>query len=408
MSDQETTLKRGLSLPLLIFYGVGTVLGSGVYILTGKIAGEAGMLAPFAFMVAALIAGFTGFSYAELSSRYPESAGEVTYVRKAFDTRWLSTVMGYMIIITATLSTATVARGFVGYFHVFWELNYVWIILGLNLVLGAMAIWGITQAALLITVITIVESLGIVFFIVVAGDNLADLPARAGEMVPGFELEAWHGVMGGAFLAFFTFIGFENLVNEAEEVKNPRKNLPIAIIFTLIVLTIVYMLVSMISVLAMPPEQLAEADAPLSAILGQYNSTYPIVISVICLVASVNGSLVQTVMGSRVLYGMSKQGLAPKIFSTVNAKTRTPIYATLPFVVLTTILAFSGSVKDLASYTDYIIITLFAVVNFSLLKIKWNPTNQVAGAFKVPIWVPMVGFLLCLVFLIVYTTIELL
>ena len=113
-NSDQSELKRGLSLPLLIFYGVGTVLGSGVYILTGKIAGEAGMYAPVAFLVAAIIAGLSGFSYAELSSRMPESAGEVAYAKKAFKKPILSGLIGYLLVFSAVLSTATVARGFVG------------------------------------------------------------------------------------------------------------------------------------------------------------------------------------------------------------------------------------------------------------------------------------------------------
>lgn len=132
----EHQLKRGLSLSLLIFYGVGTVLGSGVYILTGKIAGEAGIYAPFSFVIAAVIAGLTGFSYAELSSRMPENAGEVAYLKKAFNRNWLAATIGYLLILTAILSTATMARGFASYLHVFIELPPSLVIVVVTLLLG--------------------------------------------------------------------------------------------------------------------------------------------------------------------------------------------------------------------------------------------------------------------------------
>jgi APA family basic amino acid/polyamine antiporter len=402
----EHQLKRGLNLPLLIFYGVGTVLGSGVYILTGKIAGEAGMYAPISFIIAAIIAGLTGFSYAELSSRMPESAGEVAYLKKAFNRNWLAGLIGYLLIFTAILSTATMARGFVGYLHVFVELPPSLVIILVTLVLGGIALWGITQSAWLIMIITILEVLGIVFFIGVTGHHLGDIPERAHELMPPLEFTAWAGIMGGAFLAFFTFIGFEDLVNEAEEAKNPRRNLPIAIIFTMIMLTVIYLLVALLAVLAMPPEELATDKAPLSTILGQYHSSFPFILSFISLISSLNGGLVQTVMGSRILYGMSKKKMAPEFFKAVHPKTKTPIKATLPIIAFIILLALLGNIGGLAALTDYVIITVFALVNLSLFSIKLRKTDPVAS-FRVPIWVPLLGFVLCTGFLIMFSYLEL-
>lgn len=402
----EHQLKRGLSLSLLIFYGVGTVLGSGVYILTGKIAGEAGMYAPFSFIIAAVIAGLTGFSYAELSSRMPESAGEVAYLKKAFNRNWLAATIGYLLILTAILSTATMARGFVGYLHVFIELPPSLVIVLVTLLLGGIALWGITQSAWLIMIITILEVLGIIFFIGVTGHHLGDIPERAAELIPPFEFSAWVGIMGGAFLAFFTFIGFEDLVNEAEEAKNPRRNLPIAIIVTMVLLTIIYLLVALLAVLAMPPADLASDKAPLSTILGQYHASFPFILSFISLISSLNGGLVQTVMGSRILYGMSKKKLAPPVFKEVHPKTKTPIKATLPIIGLIILLALVGNIGSLAALTDYVIITVFALVNLSLCSLKFSKRGPMAS-FKVPFWVPLLGFILCTGFLIIFSYLEL-
>jgi len=402
--QQEVTLKRGLSLPLLIFYGVGTVLGSGVYILTGKIAGEAGMFAPLSFVLASIIAGFTGFSYAELTSRFPQSAGEVVYVKEAFHTKRFSTMIGYLIVLSAILSTATVSRGFVGYLHVFVETPELLTIILLNILIAVIALWGILESAILIMVITIIEIVGIIFFVGVAGHHLGDIPQRLPELLPSTDIADWRGIVGGAFLAFFTFIGFEDLVNEAEESKNPKRDLPIAIIFTLIMLTLVYLLVSLIAVLALPPAALAESKAPLSDILGQYNSSYPYIISLICLVASLNGTIVQVVMGSRVLYGMSKQSLAPKFLATLNPTTRTPVYATVLMIVFICLLALWSDLKALASYTDYVLIFVFMIVNLSLWWIKRKDTKR--APFTVPQWVPLVGFVLCALFLVGYTYFE--
>jgi len=129
---------------MLIFYGVGTILGLGIYVLLGKIAGEAGMMAPFSFLFAALIAAFTGISYGELSARIPKSAGEVNYVHRAFNQKYLSMLVGWLIILSAIVSTATVVNGYVGYVHVFVEIPDYLIISGMILILGSIAIWGIS------------------------------------------------------------------------------------------------------------------------------------------------------------------------------------------------------------------------------------------------------------------------
>ena len=157
LKTEKTSLKRSLSLPMLIFYGVGTILGLGIYVLLGKIAGEAGMMAPFSFLFAATIAAFTGISYGELSARIPKSAGEVNYVDAAFNRRSLSMLVGWLIILSAIVSTATVVNGYVGYVHVFVEIPDYLIISGIVVLLGAVAIWGITESAIMIIVITSIE-----------------------------------------------------------------------------------------------------------------------------------------------------------------------------------------------------------------------------------------------------------
>jgi len=177
-------LKRSLNLPMLVFYGTGTILGLGIYVLLGKVVGAAGMLAPLAFLVAALIAGLTGLSYGELSARIPKSAGEVNYVDHAFGVRHLSMGVGWLIIISAIISTSTVVNGYVGYVHVFIELPPWLIIAGITLVLGGVGAWGITESAWTITTITIIEFAGLVVVIAVASDNLAAFPQRWREFLP--------------------------------------------------------------------------------------------------------------------------------------------------------------------------------------------------------------------------------
>lgn len=394
---ETTELRRSLGLPLLVFYGTGTILGLGIYVLLGEVAGAAGMLAPLAFVLAAVIATFTGLSYGELSSRIPKSAGEVNYAHEAFGRRWLSSSIGWLIVISALVSTATVVNGYVGYVHEFVEMPRWLVICLITGLLGGIAAWGITQSAVTITVITLVEVLGLFVVIALAADNLAELPARwrellpgAGDRGPGTEAAM---LTAGSFIALFTFIGFEDMVNVAEESRNPERDMPRAIVISLVILTVLYVVVATIAVLGLAPEELAESDAPLADILRRKGEHYPEIISGIGLIAIVNGVLVQLVMGSRVLYGMAEKRMAPRAFRRVHPRTRTPLLATGLVTGAVLVLALSFDLGQLARATNYVLLAVFAVVNLSLWRIKRRDPAPAHGRTW-PIAVPIIGFIL--------------
>jgi len=405
---ETTRLKRSLGLYMLIFYGVGTILGLGIYVLLGKIAGEAGMLAPFSFLIAALIATFTGISYGELSARIPKSAGEVNYVDEAFGRKYLSMLVGWLIILSAIVSTATVVNGYVGYVHVFVEIPDYIIISAIILILGGIAIWGISESAVTITIITTIEIIGILLVIFLAGDNLQAFPERWPEMVPGFNGADWTHIMLGAFLAFFTFIGFQDMVNVAEEAKNPKQDMPRAIIISLAILTFLYLLVSTIAGLGLTPEELDNSDAPLADVLAKEGEHYPQIISGISLIAIINGVLVQIVMIARVLYGMAEKDMAPQLFGKVNKTTRTPVWSTILSAIVILVLALLFDLESLADATNYILIIVFLMINLSLWVIKRRRDKHPEGVRTYPIAVPIVGFFLNLVVLViqVYNTVS--
>ncbi len=392
-SDETKGLKRSLSLSMLIFYGVGTILGLGIYVLLGKIAGEAGMMAPFSFLFAALIAAFTGLSYGELSARIPKSAGEVNYVDRAFNQKYLSMLVGWLIVLSAIVSTATVVNGYVGYVHVFVEIPDYLIISGIIVILGGIAIWGISESAVTITIITMIEIIGILLVVFIAGDNLTALPDRWQEIVPGFNLADWKHIMLGAFLAFFTFIGFQDMVNVAEEAKNPERDMPRAIIISLAILTLLYLLVSTIAGLGLTPEELDQSEAPLADVLAKEGSGYPKIISGISLVAIINGVLVQIVMIARVLYGMAEKKMAPQLFGRINPTTRTPVWSTITSTVVILVLALLFNLESLAEATNYILLTVFLMINLALWVIK-RREKAPEEISTYPLAVPITGFFL--------------
>ena len=170
---QAAELKRTLSLAQLVLYGLGTILGAGIYVLVGKVASLAGPYVPVAFLVAALLTVFTGLSYAELAARYPRSAGEAVYVQEGFHRRALSLLVGFLLILTGMVSSATIVNGFVGYLHVFVTVPDWLVITLLVLLLGALAAWGISESVMAASLITLIEVGGLILVILVAGNSLA-------------------------------------------------------------------------------------------------------------------------------------------------------------------------------------------------------------------------------------------
>lgn len=393
------TLRRSLTLPLLTFYGLGTIVGAGIYVLIGAVAGKAGIFAPISFVLAAVIAGFTAFSYAELSSRLPRSAGEAVYMQEAFQRRWLSRLTGWSVVTIGIISSATIANGFVGYLQVFVSIPDWLAITALVLSLGLIAAWGIRESVWLATLITLIELGGLCYVVLMSGDALMTLPSRWPELIPSLDGLVWSGILVGAFLAFYAFIGFEDMVNVAEEVNDAPRTLPRAIILALVVSSSFYLLIALVAVLALPVEQLAASDAPLAAVVASSGHNHSLLISAISIVAVVNGAMIQIIMASRVLYGMGNTQLAPAVLATVHPRTRTPVTATGLVVLLVLTLALWLPLVTLAQLTSMVTLIVFIGVNLALIALKRR--GDPASAFiNTPPWVPWTGVSLCLIFLI--------
>ena len=389
-TPSKPSLRRAIGLPTFVLYGVGNIIGAGIYVLVGKVAGEAGMLAPFAFLLAAFIAVFTGLSYGELSARYPVSAGEAVYIERAFGRRQLSIAVGLLIAAAGLVSAATMARGFVGYFNVFVDVSAWMVIVPFVAVLTLVASRGIAASAGVAALLTLIEVGGLVWIIGVAGPNLpalADLPAP--QILP-LNAAAWQGVLAGAFLAFFAFIGFEDMVNIAEEVKRPERTLPLGIVLAFIVSTILYLAVALVSIATLTTAELAASEAPLADVYATATQSAPTLISVIGLVAVINGALIQIIMAARIFYGMSVNGWLPGFLGHVSAGTRTPILATAIAGVVVLLFALALPIISLARSTSLMVLIVFTLINVSLIRIKRRHTPP-AGVRLLPMWVPVFG-----------------
>jgi amino acid transporter len=400
---ETTTLNRSLSLPLITFYGLGTIIGAGIYVLIGVVASKAGMFSPLAFLLAAFIAGFTAFSYAELTSRLPRSAGEAVYFQEAFGKRWLSSAIGWSVVAIGLVSAATIANGFVGYLGIFIQTPDWLAITCLVISLGLIAAIGISQSVWIATVITLIEIGGLIYVLVVAGDNFGQLPERLPELIPSFDASTWNGIFIGAFLAFYAFIGFEDMVNVAEEVKDAPRTLPKAIILALVISTILYLAIALVAVLALPINDLASSNAPLALIVensvNAISNKPTLFISAISLIAVVNGALIQIIMASRVLYGMGNTGLASHKFAKIHPRTQTPLFSTGLTVFAVLVLALWLPLVTLAQITSFITLAIFAGVNLALIKLKLR-TPIISRVVHYPLWVPIMGATLSILFLL--------
>lgn len=406
MNSQQVRLRRALSLPLVTFYGLGTILGAGIYVLVGEVAGAAGMFAPLAFLVAAVVAAFTAFTYAELSARHPLSGAEAVYVQEGLGRRELSTLVGLLIVFSGLVSSATLVNGFVGYLGVFIELPEILVICLVVLSLGVLAFWGILESVSVAAVATIIEIAGLILIIAVSGSSFATLPERLPELIPPMQSNAWWGIAMGAFLAFYAFIGFEDMVNVSEEVKDPQRTMPRAIILALVVSTALYFVVVTAAVLTLPQSTLSESDAPLAALFENATGKRPTIIALISLFAVINGALIQMIMASRMLYGMGRAGWLPERLGSVGERTRTPVIATVTIVIGVFLFALWLPLVTLAKLTSFAILVVFILVNLALIRIK--RTQQTPAGIRVyPIWIPYGGMSLA-VLLLVFQTLSVL
>lgn len=397
----QPKLARSLNLPLAVLFGLGVTIGAGIYVLIGATAGRAGMHAPLAFVLAALVMAPTAASIAEFASRMPVSAGEAAYVEAGFNSKSVSRIVGLMVIAVGIISAAAISRGSSGYIAELLPWPSEVLTFGVVTLMGVIAAWGILQSVSIAAVMTLIELAGLVLVVIVGATRSPDLVTRLPEIWTGLgSSAAVAGLLSASLLAFFAFIGFESLANIAEEIERPQRTLPLAIGLTLIISTVFYMLVVWVAVISVPSAELATAKAPLSLVFERVTGASPVLITVIAIVATINGIIAQMIMASRVIYGMAERRLLPEALARIHPTTRTPVTATAIVVALVLVLAVGLPLERLATYTSILTLLVFALVNAALVLVKWRGDPMPDGAFSIPIAIPIAGCGLCSVLLI--------
>jgi len=387
---EKEKLSREVGLLSLLLYGLGNILGAGIYVLIGKVAGIAGYFSVFSFLLACVIALLTALSYMELVSRYPVSAGVAVYIQEGIGSRRLSIAVGLLIALAGLVSSATLINGFVGYLNQFVDINAELSMILLIIVLVSISIKGIKASVIFAATLTLIEVFGLLLIIYYGFDGVIHVKISLREFVPSFDFSHISMIVLGAFLAFYAFIGFEDMVNIAEEVKEPAKTFPLAIVLALAISTLLYILVLLVAFDTLSLDALKNSTAPFADIYQKLTGKDPVLISIIGMFAVINGALIQIIMASRIVYGMSVRGWFPIYFSKVSPKTKTPVRSTLLVGVITAALAVLFDIVSLASFSSMLILIVFTLVNVSLIKIK-SLTTQPQGIIKIPVWIPWSG-----------------
>ena len=387
-----TELKRAIGRNALLLFVLGDVLGAGIYVLVGQVAGEVGGAVWAPFLVALVLALFTACSYAELVTKYPGAGGAALYVNRAFRQPFVTFMVMFAVMLSGVTSASTLARAFAGdYLNALVSVPTLLAALVFIVAVSLVNARGISQSVRVNIVLTLVELGGLVLIMVVGVAALLDGHGDTSRAVhfEGGEPVVW-SVLGGATLAFYALIGFEDSVNVSEEARDPRRHYPRALFGALALAGLIYVSIAVVASMAVPAATLADSSGPLLEVVqvGPLAVSTK-VFSAIALLAVSNGALINMIMASRLLYGMSKEGIVPHAFGFIGERGRTPLAAIAFTAVLAAVLITVGDLSSLASTTVLLLLLVFATVNVSVLVLRRDEAGH--DHFRTPRAFPLLG-----------------
>ncbi|EID80377.1 MULTISPECIES: APC family permease [Rhodococcus] len=402
-SPEQPSLKRVMGPGLLLLFIVGDILGTGIYALTGKVANQVGGAVWLPFLVAFVVAIITAFSYLELVTKFPKAAGAALYTHKAFGVHFLTYMVAFAVMCSGITSASTASRAFAANFVEAFDLDFSTGIgitllgLGFMTLVGLVNFRGVSESVKTNVVLTCVELSGLLIIIMIGlwalGVGDGDF-SRVATFDTG-DRSALGAVVAGTALAFFAMVGFEDSVNMAEECKEPSRIFPKVLLTGLIITGCIYVFVSITAIALVPVSELGEGDTPLLKVVQAGAPAFPIgIFAFITMFAVANTALINMLMASRLLYGMSREGILPPPLGKVHATRRTPYVA----IVFTTILAFGlitfvGEVPELGGTTALLLLGVFTIVNITVLVLRKQPVEH--KHFRVPTIFPIIGALTC-------------
>jgi amino acid transporter len=388
-------LHRHIGIVALTLYGVGDILGSGIYGLIGKAAGQLGNFVWLAFLASFLIALLTGLCYAALGARYPRAAGSSFIIWKAFRVPFLAFVAGMATMASGLTSMAAAANIFAGYLNGMLGFIPVWAgLLLFCLLLSGIVFAGIKESIWANTVCTVIEVSGLLLIIAAGIPFLGKVSLTDVSSIPNFGTLTPSLILSGAVLTFYSFVGFEDLINVSEEVIKPKRTVPLALILAMLIASVIYMLIAVVAVSVLPPGKLASSNQPLVDVIQTAWPWFPAkVFSVIALFAVSNTALLNFIMASRLMYGLGNLGLLPKFVSKVHSGRKTPYISIMIVAAIFVLLAFVGDVSSLARATSLFVLLVFMCMCAALFVFqrKDRGRKRRITRWRIPQFVPVLG-----------------
>jgi basic amino acid/polyamine antiporter, APA family len=402
---EETRLNRVITRPMLTFFILGDILGAGIYALTGQVAADVGGAIWASFLVSFLLALVTAFAYLELVTKYPRAAGAALYVHRAFHITILSFMVTIAVMASGVTSASFAATRVGGRYWtgVFGTENPPTVLIGILVILLVAAVnyRGVGESIRINIAITLIELSGLIFIILIGAWVLIQ-----GEGNPGqaFEFKesgfgALTGITAGAATAFYAFIGFEDSVNMAEEVRDPVRTFPPALLTGILAAGVIYLLVGFTAAMTVPLDVLTESSGPLLEIVERgLDWDAGTVFSVISIIAVSNTMLINMLMASRLLYGMANQGVLPAPFAWVSPR-KTPWFGIAFTTGLSILLILTtDDLSGLSDTTVLLLTSVFFLVNVSVLVLRRDPVSH--SHFVAPAIMPVIGAIVALIFLL--------
>lgn len=397
-----TELKRVMGPGLLLLFIIGDILGTGIYALTGQVAGKVGGAVWLPFLIAFAVALLTAFSYLELVTKYPQAAGAALYTHKAFGLHFVTFIVAFAVMSSGITSAATASRAFAANFSEslgfdFGDFGVLALAVGFMALVAAINFRGVGESVKLNVGLTLIELSGLIVIIFIGFSAISygtgDI-SRAFEFHPTDDGVFW-SVIAATTLAFFAMVGFEDSVNMAEECKDPSRIFPKVLLAGLCITGVIYVLVSIAAIAIVPANELSEGETPLLKVVQIGAPSFPIgVFGVITMLAVANSALINMMMASRLIYGMAREGVVPEVLGKVHSARRTPAIA----IVFTTLLAiglllFAGGVPQLGGTTALLLLCVFAIVNIAVLLLRNDTVEH--KHFRTPTILPVLGALTC-------------
>ncbi|AXV15377.1 amino acid permease [Neorhizobium sp. SOG26] len=401
--EKDTELRRVIGPGLLLLFIIGDILGTGIYALTGQVAAEVGGVVWLPFLVAFVVAILTAFSYLELVTKYPRAAGAALYTHKAFNIHFLTFLVAFAVMASGITSAATASRAFASNFTA--SLGLEMGALGVPLIavafialVAAINFRGVGESVKMNVLLTVVELSGL---LIIIGIGAYAIAGGQGDVSRTWTFSTPEGsgmfwpVIAGTTLAFFAMVGFEDSVNMAEESKEPSKIFPKVLLSGLAITGVIYVLVAISAITLVPAEELSEGETPLLKVIQAGAPGFPIsIFAVITMFAVANSALINMMMASRLIYGMSREGVLPSAFGKVHSDRRTP-YIAIGFTSLLAVvlILFAGGVPELGGTTALLLLCVFTIVNIAVLMLRKDKVGH--KHFKTPTIMPVLGALSC-------------